>query len=87
MPVSRVKLRKPTIVHKDLMADEVWGYADKEDFLVEIEPNQKSKEYLNTLIHEMLHCFLPDLEEQHIRKMADLLSAEIWRRKYRRISK
>lgn len=87
MPVSRVKLRRPKIVHKDLTADGVWGYANQEDFEIEIERNQVSKEYLNTLIHEMLHCFLPDLKEQHIRKMADLLSDEIWKRKYRRIAK
>lgn len=84
MPVSRVKLRKPRIQNKKIAEKNILGYATQEDFEIEIDPRQSSKEYLNTLIHEMLHCFLPDLKEKHIIKMADLLSAAIWNRRFRR---
>lgn len=86
MPISKVKLRKPEIRDKKLESD-VLGYAYQEDFEIEIDPRQLSKEYLNTLIHEMLHCFLPDLSERSITKMADLMAHEIWKRRFRRVEK
>jgi hypothetical protein len=67
MPISKVKLRVPQVKHKDLSADGVLGYALQEDFEIEIDPNQPSREYLDTLIHEMLHCFFarPDGKANH----------------------
>jgi len=87
MPSSRVKIKKPTIRHKDLSGDNVYGYAMQEDFEIEIDPKQSSKEYLNTLIHEMLHCFLPDLQERFVVRMADIMADEVWKRGYKRLSK
>ena len=84
MPSSRVKIKKPTIRHKDLSGDNVYGYAMQEDFEIEIDPKQSSKEYLNTLIHEILHCFLPDLQERFIVRMADILADEVWKRGYKK---
>ena len=84
---TKVKLRVPRVVHKDLSADGVLGYAAQEDFEIEIEPNQPNKEYLDTLIHEMLHCFLPDLSERAIERMANIMANEIWKRRYRKIAK
>jgi hypothetical protein len=84
MPKSRVILQVPRIVHKDLSADNVWGYAAQEDFEVEIDPNQSQRQYLNTLIHETLHCMLPDLGEKQITIMANMLESIIWRKHYRR---
>jgi hypothetical protein len=86
MPTSKVKLRKPQIRDKKLEGH-VLGYAYQEDFEIEIDPRQVSKEYLDTLIHEMLHCFLPDLSERAITRMAHLMADEIWKRRYRRIAK
>lgn len=86
MPKSRIKLKKPQIRNKNLEGN-VLGYAYQEDFEIEIDPRQSSREYLDTLIHEMLHCFLPDLSERGITRMADLMTEEIWKRRYRRIDK
>jgi hypothetical protein len=83
---SRVIIKQPQIVHKEL-EDHVLGYAYQKDFEIEIDPRQYSKEYLNTLIHEMLHCFLPDLSEKSIIKMSDIMTSEIWKKNYRRLSK
>ena len=87
MPISNVKLRVPSVVHKDLSADGVLGYALQEDFEIEIDPNQSSREYLDTLIHEMLHCFLPDLTEKQITRMANIMADEICKRRYRKLAK
>lgn len=87
MPKSRLNLKPIKIEHKDLTSDGVWGWAYQDENRIELEKNQTSKEYLNTLIHEMLHCMLPDLKEPHIEKMADMLANEVWRRKFRKIAK
>ncbi|MFZ9472489.1 MAG: hypothetical protein ACO26H_02195 [Sediminibacterium sp.] len=87
MPKSKVILKKPNVREKDLTKDKVWGWANQEDFEVEIEKNQPAKEYLNTLVHEMLHCLLPDLNESQISRMANIMADEIWRKRFRRLSK
>ena len=84
---SRVKIKKPTIRNKNIAEKDVLGYALTDDFEIEIDPRQTSREYLNTLIHEMLHCFLPDLSEQAIIKMSNIITEKIWARRYRRIEK
>ena len=83
---SRVKIKQPKIKDK-LLYENVLGLAYVEDFEIEIDPRQISKEYLNTLIHEMLHCFLPDVSEKGIIRMADLMTEEIWKRRFRRVSR
>ena len=85
---SKVVLKMPRITEKALPPNEgAWGWANKEDFEIDIEKHQCSKEYLNTLIHEMLHCLLPDLSEKAITKMANIMASQIWKRRYRRLSK
>jgi hypothetical protein len=85
--VSRIKTRKPKIVNKHINEKNVLGWAYQEDFEIEIDPRQDAREYLNTLIHEMLHCFLPDASERTIIKLADIMTEKIWRRRYRRMEK
>ena len=88
---TKVVIKRPNVREKHLPPNEkgqkVYGLAYPTSFKVYIDPRQDSYEYLNTCIHEMLHCFLPDLEEPPIRKLADLMTQEIWARKYRRINK
>lgn len=80
---TRVRLKKPLIKSKKLEKN-IYGWAYQDDFLIEIDPRQSSKEYLNTLIHEMLHCFLPDLKEREITRMANLIANAAWNRNFRR---
>jgi hypothetical protein len=84
---SKVVIKCPTIIDKDLTRDNVWGWANKEDFEIELDKHQPSREYLNSCLHEMLHCILPDLHEKHITKMADIMSDVLWRRGFRRIKR
>jgi hypothetical protein len=87
MPITKCIIKEPTIREADLSSQNALGFAYQEDFEIEIEKNQSSKEYLNTLIHEMLHCFLPDLKEGQITRLADIMSNQIWRKNYRRVKK
>lgn len=88
MPKSRVKIKVPTIRHKDLSADGVFGYAHQDDFEIELDSNHPSdKEYLNSLIHELNHCFLPDLREGDIVRLSDITADIIWKMGYRKKDK
>ena len=87
MLTTRVKVRKPSIKNKNIPEKDVLGYAYQEDFEIEIDPRQDSREYLNTLIHEMLHCFFPDLSERNITRLANIMTEKIWRRRFRRLER
>jgi len=67
--------------------ENILGYAYFDEQRIEIDPRQNSKEYLNTIIHECLHIYFPNLEEKYIIKIADDVTDIIWNRKYRRIAK
>ncbi len=53
--------------------------------LIEIDPRQGSKDYLDTLIHEALHTIYPDMSETEVHKTTGRLARLIWRQGYRRI--
>jgi hypothetical protein len=75
------------IIEKKLGRERAWGQAWQSEFIVEIDPRQSSKKYLNTLIHEILHCLYPENSETKIKNNADILTKHIWDKNYRRIQK
>jgi len=77
--------RHPRVKEKKLGKEHVWGLAYMDEGYLEIDPRLGSKDYLDTLIHEMLHCYLPELEEEDIDCMATKMANQIWRKGYRRI--
>lgn len=54
---------------------------------IEIDPRLNSKEYLDTLIHEMLHHHFPELEEEDVAIIATKMTRELWKAGYRKIKK
>ena len=75
------------VVERKLGRERAWGQQWPGDRLVEIDPTQDSKNYLDTLIHETLHELLPRSSEETIEKCAATLTAVIWKCRYRRIMK
>ena len=63
------------------------GYAYPEKDRIEIDPRQKSRRYLNTLIHEILHILYPNDSESKITDNADTICHYIWKENYRKIAK
>jgi|19_taG_2_1085344.scaffolds.fasta_scaffold80589_1 hypothetical protein len=55
--------------------------------LVEIDPRQSAKEYLDTMIHELLHVIDPSKEwdEKTVEKAARTITLFLWRAGFRRI--
>lgn len=74
----------PVVVERKLGREQSWGQQWSGTPLIEIDPRQSSKKYLNTLIHEMLHMFFPDLNEKTVLHLGNLMCDAIWRKNYRR---
>ena len=81
------KSKKIKIIEKKLGREKALGLAYRGEFVVEIDPRQKSKSYLNTLIHEILHCLYPNDSETKIGHNADILTKYVWDKNYRRVQK
>ena len=77
--------KKIKVTHKKLWREQCVGTADFSTFEIEIDPRQSSKQYLDTLIHEMLHLYNPDWSETRVLETANEMTRVIWNEKYRRI--
>lgn len=67
------------------MRERALGQAWQGENLIEIDPRQPPKEYLDTLIHESLHIIFPELSERKVNTAARKLSALLWKEKYRKV--
>lgn len=61
------------------------GYAYPKKSLIEITPDQKPRQYLDTLIHEILHVMYPKDSETKISQNASTITHHIWKKGYRRL--
>lgn len=84
-PIKSTKCGKITIVEKLLGREGVVGLAYQGEGLIEIDPRQTSKEYMDTVIHESLHMFFPDWTERKVLTNAKKLTAILWKYGYRRV--
>lgn len=59
-----------------------WPFTHKH--IIEIDPRQYPKDYLDTLIHEALHEILPHKSEKFILRAASSIANLLWRLGYRK---
>ena len=62
------------------------GQCDYENRVIRIALGQSEDEMLDTIIHEILHAALADLDEHPVQETANAVSAALWRVGYRRPS-
>jgi hypothetical protein len=55
--------------------------------LIEVDPRQKSRVMLDTLIHETLYHLLPVKGERWIRKAASTITRVLWDQDYRKVAR
>lgn len=75
------------IVERKLGLDKAWGLYYHGENLIEIDPRQKNRKYLKTLIHELLHHSCPWMSEYMVDKTARIISEGVWRQGYKRTQK
>lgn len=78
--------KKATILERKLGREKAYGLY-YEDGLIEIDPRQTAKEYLDTCVHELLHHALPSFSEASIKKVSRIVSQGVWQQNFRRIMK
>ena len=78
---------KIKVIDKKLGRQHAVGQAYADAKVIEIDPRQTSKNYLDTLIHELLHVYNPDWSETKISKTATEMTQIIWKKNYRRIKR
>ena len=61
------------------------GIADYENKTILIDPTQNPYDYLNTLVHELLHHLNPSWTETKIIWYANRISRFLWRHNYRQV--
>ena len=54
--------------------------------LIEIDPKQKPRAYMNTVIHETLHHYVPDISECEVRWLSAGLTDALWRTHFRKLA-
>lgn len=72
------------IVYKKLKRHRVWGYADQETGIIEIDPRATGIKQLEILMHEGTHITLPFLEEDYVEGHAAELARMLWNDGWRR---
>jgi ABC-type phosphate transport system ATPase subunit len=60
------------------------GICDNTDRIIRIVSNQEQEVEMDTIIHEILHAALWDLDEEAVHDTANAISAALWRVGYRR---
>lgn len=75
---------KITIIERKLGREKAHGQAYKDDGLIEIDPRQKAKAYLETCIHEAMHVMFPALTEKQIIQKSKKLTRLLWDIGYRK---
>lgn len=81
-------LRRPVSI-KDIKLVErnlryYWGYAYPTVRRIEISTNLTDKQYMDTMIHEILHVLYPHDSETKISKHASTIRWYLWKAGYRR---
>jgi len=71
------------VIIRNLGRQKAFGLADTEKKIIEIDPRQKPKQYLDTLIHESLHVSFPEMSETKVSKAAKEIRDIVWDHNYR----
>ena len=50
---------------------------------IQIDPNEKPQQLLDTIIHEIIHPCEPAMSEARVEKLANAISGALWRIGYR----
>jgi hypothetical protein len=73
----------PRILEKRL-EDGVAAWCCYDDATILIDPRQSPRQYLDSIIHELLHWVSPDWKEAKVKDAARLMTRELWKAGYRR---
>jgi hypothetical protein len=62
-----------------------WGVCYQRSGAIEVDPRLRPLDYLDTLIHELMHREMPLLREEFVTEVATVIAKELWEKNFRRI--
>jgi len=74
------------IVERELHED-ILGLAYQRTGRIIIDPRQCEDDYLDTLVHELIHVGAPELSERKTIKLAGVIAKNLWKQGYRKKEK
>jgi len=77
--------KKVTVIERKLKREKATGLAFFDDNRIEIEPRQKAKEWLYTLVHEGVHLSFPDASEADVIRAERIIGDALWSAGIRRV--
>lgn len=77
--------KRVRIVEKKLGRESVWGTANDETGLIELEERLTEPERLTILCHEIAHIADPALTERQVCRLGKILGGVLWAQGYRRV--
>lgn len=80
-------MKTPKVIERKLGREKAFGQAFNEERLIEIDPRQDSKNYIDTLIHEWWHCEFPEATERFVASKSKKLAKFLWKHNVRLIRK
>ena len=79
--------KKIQVIERPLGREKALGLAWVGEDKIEIDGRLKSKQFFNTLIHEMLHIFNHNWSETRVDQTANEMCNVIWAKNYRRMKR
>ena len=78
MPKKPIRIR-----FRKLGKEKAYGLAHVSARLVELDPNQRGFDLLDSAIHEIMHIQIPDLSEEAVTNNATEMADLLWKLGYR----
>lgn len=78
-------MKKVKVIHRKLGRERADGLVYKDDYVIHIDSRLTGKNYILTVIHELLHIYLPDLIEEKIIDLSEKICDDLWNLKIRKI--
>jgi len=73
-----------TIIERKLGREKAMGQAYKDDGLIEIDPRQSAQDYLETVVHEVMHVVFPAMSEDDVTNSSKIIGQALWEVGYRK---
>jgi len=77
--------KHPKVVEKKLGREKAYGQAHDNKNLIEIDPRQKARRHLRTLVHEKMHKMYPDWSENKVDNESKHIAFFLWEQGYRKV--
>lgn len=77
-------MKKPIRIRfRKLGREKAAGLAHTKDRLIELDPNQRGFDLLDSAIHEIIHIQQPDLSEEAVIEFSNEMADLLWKLNYR----